>query len=82
MNEGKTVEFDPIGKLVWDVAAEQSSDQGAVSLNLQPRLLTESGLLINLCRIDGTSSSAGPKCHVSLVGAGDQTIGHSDSGFS
>jgi hypothetical protein len=82
VNEGTTVEFDPIGDLVLDAVVERSKRNETRDLNVQPRLFTGSGLLINLCRVDGMSSWSGPRCHVSLTDTGDQPLGQSSSGFT
>jgi len=82
VSEGGTVEFDPIGELVLDAEFERSTREETRSLDVQPRLFTGSGLLINRCRIDGMSSWSGPQCFVSLIDAGGESVGQSSSGFS
>ena len=82
VSEGKTVEIDPIGDLVMDVVVERSKRKETRSLTVQPRLFTGSGLLINLCRVDGMNSSSGPRCHVSLTDTGDDSFGQCSSGFA
>ena len=41
-----------------------------------------SGLLINLCHIEGSAAYSGPKCSVSLVDADGRSLGQSNSGFA
>ena len=78
----QTLKFDPIGELTLDAVVERSPRGDGVNLSIQPRLLTGSGLLINLCRIEGSAAYSGPKCGVSLVDSGGRSLGQSSSGFA
>jgi hypothetical protein len=80
--EGTRLDFDPIGELVMDAELESSSPRKNSSCSLQPRLFTASGLLINLCRIEGQAPFDGPKCHVSLTDANGESVGQTNSGFA
>lgn len=82
VSEGGTVEFDPIGDLAMDAEFERSTRETTGRLDVQPRLFTGSGLLINQCRIDGMDSWSGPQCSVSLMHAGGDSVGQTSSGFS
>ncbi len=82
VTEGVAVKFDPIGELVMDAVVERSRRGGGANLNVQPRLFTGSGLLINLCQIAGSAACSGPNCSVSLVDAAGASVGHASSGFA
>ncbi len=79
---GTHLDFDPIGELVMNAELDASSPSKHGSLNLQPRLYTASGLLINLCRIEGQNPFAGPQCHVSLTDADGKLVDQANSGFA
>lgn len=82
VNAGTRLDFDPIGELVMNAEFETPSPRKNGSCNLQPRLYTASGLLINLCRIEGQDPFAGPQCHVSLTDADGKLVGQTNSGFA
>lgn len=82
VREGETVEFDPIGDLVLDAVVERPEGNETASLNVQPRLFTGSGLLINRCQVDRMNPRSGPRCEVSLTDADGQSLEQSSSGFS
>lgn len=82
VSKGKTLEFDPIGELVMDAVIETSKEKNSRSLDVQPRLFTGSGLLINLCRVDGQKYLSGPRCHVSLSDSSGRSVGQTSSGFA
>jgi hypothetical protein len=82
VTEGTRLDFDPIGDLVMNSEVEASSPRNKGSCNLQPRLYTASGLLVNRCRIEGQNSYAGPRCQVSLTNAAGESVGQTSSGFA
>ena len=81
VREGETVEFDPIGDLVMDAVVERPKRKNARSLNVQPRVFTGSGLLINRCSVAGMRFQSGPQCQVSLTNIDNQSLAQYSSGF-
>lgn len=81
VRDGKETVFDPIGQLSLDVKVEKR-DRKTGQLSIQPRLFTESGLLINLCEQDGVSSWSGSRCQIEVTDANDNPVGQSSSGFA
>ncbi len=82
VTEDERVVFDPIGELEMNAEVEASSPRKRGTLVLQPRLYTASGLLINVCRIDGQNSINGPQCQMSIAGMDGNVIGQTQSGFA
>lgn len=82
ITKDQTLEFDPVGEFTLDAVVERSPRSDGVNLSIQPRLLTGSGLLINLCQIEGSGAYSGPKCDVSLVDSDGRSLGQSSSGFA
>jgi hypothetical protein len=82
VTEGGLIEFDPIGELSLNATYERSKRDAGTSLSIQPRLVTGSGLLINLCHIEGKSSYSGAQCSVSVMDENGSVCGHANSGFA
>ncbi len=82
VTEAQTLEFDPIGNLTMDASVERNTRDGAANLSVQPQLFTGSGLLINLCHIEGSAAYSGPNCGVSLIDENGRSLVHSSSGFA
>jgi hypothetical protein len=79
--KGETTTLDPIGQLRLDATVQARTTDAATVLDIQPRLFTETGLLINSCLLGDTSRYSGPQCRTTVLNSG-RTIGYSNSGFA
>lgn len=79
--EGETTTLDPIGQLTLDATAESRTTDTEIVLDIQPRLFTETGLLINSCLLSNTNSWSGPQCRTMVLNSG-RPIGSASSGFA
>ena len=82
VTEHGLAEFDPIGEMSLHATFKKSERDGGTSLSIQPRLVTGSGLLINLCHIEGDSTYPGLRCSVSMMDDNGNVLVQSSSGFA
>ena len=86
IDKGARVEVDPLAGLTLDVGllGERKARPGE-STQLQPRLTTADGLLINTCwrgKHTGGSSFFGPGAEIALLDPKGQELATTHSGFA
>ncbi len=87
LRRARTVEIDPIGKLLLETSLEDQAKSfpSGGDVALQPRLYTGDGLLINTCFRGSPASPGGHDgsgADITLRGKGTQALAVASSGFA
>jgi hypothetical protein len=89
VEKGRTVEIDPVGKLVLETSLEnqEKSYPAGDNIELQPRLFTGDGLLINTCfrgspATPGGHDGSGADIKLRGTETQSQALGAACSGFA